>query len=145
MGYLNRLFKTEFLFVCRYFIVLYSRNEGTTIFVYENINSFIWNVVTVVCEGERERERERERTATIGTTLGQIYSEPYFLLLWRRLWYRTGSQPGVHSPTPGLTCQLAGCTPNDWQFDFFGSKTFTWYIFLLVQFRWFLSAVPCLP
>ena len=46
--------------------------------------------------GERKREREKLRTAMIDTTRRQIYSEPYFLLFWWKLWYRAGSQPDGH-------------------------------------------------
>ena len=104
------------------------------------------NSVMAVCIGETERQR----TAMVDTTWTQTYLDAhFFLLFWRELWYRAGSQPGsLLTPPPSWHVYLlTALRMIECLTLWLGSKTFcimyfrdVHTFFLLTQFPWFICA-----
>ena len=131
-----------------YPLVVYQERKVKTILIYRNINVFIWNLIMVVCMGERERVRHS--TAMTEVMWRQTYSQPYFLLL-------NGSLD-----TESVLCQGATWLLYSWpvyllaalrktdHLTLWGWKSLIPYFldthtfFLFTQFMWFISAVPYL-
>ena len=116
--------------------MLYSQNEEAMILFYENINSFIQNIVMFVCvcvwEREREREREKERERERESDYYEwhhLKTDIFRALLlcsaftetWNRIRF------SIQEPSAlGLTCQFCWeLTLTDWQPE---SKNFRHYV-----------------
>ena len=113
-----------------------AEEKNNITFYYKNINSFIRNggLLWLTPHGDRH----------IQSLTSCFFDESFDT-------NPVLSQEGAPAPSSRLSCLLVGCLPNDWPPDSLRSENFCTIhfldahtFFLLAQFTWFISAVPCL-
>ena len=110
--------------LCLFSSIIYKQKEGTISLVYENINSFIWNVMMVVCMGKRDwgllqltphGDRHIQSLASSCFFNGSFDAEPAL-------------SQGLPAPLSWLMHLLGGCFLNDWPPDSLKVRKFLHYI-----------------